>query len=166
MTIIGIDPGYAITGWAVLKSGEPAPLLIACGALQVKEKKFYGRMMETASSLEKIIKKYKPEEAGMEKIFFNKNIKTAMDVAQVRGAMALLLLRHGVGVFDYTPLQVKQAVAGYGQAGKEQVQKMVCLLLNIKSVPGPDDVADAIAAGICHINSCRWKNITEVKTLS
>ncbi|MDD5067577.1 MAG: crossover junction endodeoxyribonuclease RuvC [bacterium] len=161
MVLISIDPGYAITGWAVIQQEKEIITLLDSGAIQVKEKKFYNRLLEITRTLDRLLSRYKPRQACIEKIFFNKNIKTAMDVAQVRGAISLILLKRDIPIFDYTPLQVKQAVAGYGQASKIQVQKMVQLLLNLKTLPTPDDMADAIALGICHIHSMKLKTLME-----
>ncbi len=161
MIIIGIDPGYAITGWAVLDISDNKINPVDYGALETSKKEFHVRITEICSGLEKIIKKYKPEEAAIEKIYFSKNVKTAIDVAQVRGAIIITLCKKNIKIFDYTPLQVKQAVAGYGRAEKSQVQSMVKMLLNLDTIPKPDDVADAMAIGICHINSAKF--LTAIK---
>lgn len=157
--IIGIDPGYAITGWAILEKQGEQIVLIDKGAIQNFEKNFYNRLLQIACEIEKIIYKYKPTQAGMEKLFFNKNVKTAMDVSQVRGAIAKSLLENNIKIYDYTPLQVKQAVVGYGKATKSQVQKMIKMLLNQKEIFKPDDIADAVAVGLCHLYSIRFNEI-------
>ncbi len=159
MIIMGIDPGYAITGWCILNKNNDKIILVDNGAILTNKKNYYIRLMEISKSVEKIIKRYKPSQASIEKIFFNKNIKTAIDVAQVRGALALILLKQRVKIFDYTPLQVKQAIVGYGQATKLQVQKMVQLLLHLTKIPTPDDVADAIAIGLCHCHSLKMNDL-------
>lgn len=156
---IGIDPGYAITGWAILEKKGDQIELIDKGAIQNSEKNFYKRLLQIACEIEKIVYKYKPTQAGMEKLFFNKNVKTAMDVSQVRGAIALMLLENNIKIYDYTPLQVKQAVVGYGKATKLQVQKMIKMLLNLKEILKPDDIADAAAVGLCHIYSLKYNEI-------
>lgn len=159
MIIMGIDPGYAITGWCILNKNNDKITLIDNGAILTNKKNYYIRLMEISKRIEKIIKKYKPSQASIEKIFFNKNIKTAIDVAQVRGALALILLKQQIKIFDYTPLQVKQAIVGYGQATKLQVQKMVQLLLHLTKIPTPDDVADAMAIGLCHCHSLQMNEL-------
>lgn len=164
MVIIGIDPGYAITGWAVLNQVNEKIETIDFGALDVPKKELYERMAEICSGLEKIIKKYKPAEAAIERLYFNKNVKTAIDVAQIRGAIAVTLHKKDIKVYDYTPLQVKQAVVGYGKAEKFQVQNMVKILLNLETIPKPDDVADAMAIGICHLNSSKFNTLVRDQT--
>ncbi|MBU1077775.1 MAG: crossover junction endodeoxyribonuclease RuvC [Spirochaetes bacterium] len=162
MIILGIDPGYAITGWAVFSTEGDETHVLDYGAIQIEKKDLYKRMDEICSGVETVIKKYKVEQAAIEKIFFNKNIKTAMDVAQVRGAIAITLLKRKISLFDYTPLQVKQALVGYGRAEKVQIQNMVKLLLGLEEIPRPDDIADALAIGICHINSMKFnKHVKE-----
>ena len=145
MNIIGIDPGYAITGWAVLTQINNEVRALDYGVFDIPKKSFYERMREICSGVEKIIKKYNPLEAAIEKLYFNKNAKTAIDVAQIRGALACTLNNKNIKIFDYTPLQVKQAIAGYGRAEKSQEQNMVKILLGLKEIPRPDEAADALA---------------------
>lgn len=161
MRIIGIDPGYAITGWAILDQKKDKIKLVDYGAVEIKEKDFYKRVFQIANNLEKIVYKYKPVQASIEKLFFYKNIKTAVDVAQVRGAISLMFLQNNVKIYDYTPLQIKQAVTGYGRATKQQIQKMIKTLLNMDKILQPDDVADAAAIGICHLNSINFYKAVE-----
>lgn len=117
------------------------------------KKKTAERLKEICGDLEKIIRKYKPQEAAVEDIFFFKNLKTAVKVSESRGAILLTLEKLKVKITSYTPLQVKQALTGYGRAEKRQIQIMVKNILNLKKIPKPDDVADAIAIAICHLNS-------------
>ena len=112
-----------------------------------------------ANDLEQIIKKYKPNEAAVEELFFFKNVKTVMKVSQARGAILLTLENNCVSICGYTPLQVKQALTGYGRAEKKQVQSMVKEMLKLKNIPKPDDTADAIAIAICHLNSRKINKI-------
>ena len=130
MIILGIDPGYAIVGW---------------GVLEYKMNKF--RVLGYMCYL---FEKYKPEVMSMEKLFYNNNAKTVIDVAQARGVITLSAQNYGVDIFEYTPLQVKQAVVGYGRAEKKQVQEMTRLMLGLAKIPKPDDTADALAMAICH----------------
>ncbi|GBE16966.1 crossover junction endodeoxyribonuclease RuvC [bacterium BMS3Abin15] len=154
MKTLGIDPGTATTGWAILEESLGKINSLAHGCICTpKEKSTAQRLKETSNDLKKIIKKYKPEEAAVEDIFFFKNLKTAVKVSQSRGAILLTLEELKVKIFEYTPLQVKQALTGYGRAEKRQIQIMTKEFLNLKSIPKPDDVADALATGICHINS-------------
>lgn len=156
LRVIGIDPGTATTGWAVLeeKNGDIKP--IAFGHISTSPKcETAERLCEIARDLEKIIRKFKPKEGAVEDIFFFKNQKTAVKVSQARGVLLLTLERLKVKITDYTPLQVKQALTGYGRAEKKQVQVMVKNILKLRSIPKPDDTADAIAIAVCHIHSRR-----------
>ncbi len=164
--VLGIDPGTATTGWAILeeKSGKVFP--IAYGHISTSPKNSTTeRLKEVADDLEKIARKYVPIEAAVEDIFFFKNLKTAMKVSQSRGAILLTLEKNNIKISEYTPLQVKQALTGYGQAEKSQIQLMVKNILKLKKIPKPDDTADAIAIAICHLNSRKMKMV-ELKNKS
>jgi len=159
---LGIDPGTATTGWAVLEIKNDVCSPVAYGAiLTSKEKSDEDRLCEISTDLEKIIKKYKPKEAAVENIFFFKNQKTIITVAQARGAILLTLKKNDVRVFSYTPLQVKQALTSYGRAEKRQVQLMAKEILKLKAIPKPDDTADAMAVCLCHINSRKLLSLTK-----
>jgi crossover junction endodeoxyribonuclease RuvC len=152
--VLGIDPGTATTGWAILEEKDNEIKAISYGHISTSPKKSVSkRIKEVADDLEEVIKEYSPEESAIEDIFFFKNLKTAVKVSQSRGGMLLTLERHKLKIAEYTPLQVKQAVTGYGRADKQQVQSMVKSILNLKSTPKPDDTADAIAVAICHLQS-------------
>ena len=154
LRVIGIDPGTATTGWAILEEIKGAVTPLAYGHISTSPKNSVSdRLKEVADNLEEIIKKYKPDESAVEDIFFFKNQKTIIKVSQSRGAMLLTLEKKNVKVFSYTPLQVKQALTGYGRADKKQIQLMVKNILKLKSIPKPDDTADAIAIALCHLNS-------------
>jgi len=154
LRVLGLDPGTATTGWAILEEKNGCVKALAYGHISTSPKKAESeRLLEIAQDLRKILKKYRPTEAGIEKIFFFKNQKTVIPVGQARGVLLLTLAEKNVSIFSYTPLQVKQAVTGYGKAEKRQVQEMVKKILNLKTIPKPDDTADAIAIGICHFNS-------------
>lgn len=161
LRVLGIDPGTAITGWAVLeeKSGEMFP--VAYGHISTsKTRSTAQRLKEVAESIRKIIQEYNPQEAAVEEIFFFKNVKTAVKVSQSRGAILLTLEDSKVRIFEYTPLQIKQAITGYGRAEKRQVQIMTKSVLKLDSLPEPDDTADALAIAMCHLNSRKmnsWK---------
>jgi crossover junction endodeoxyribonuclease RuvC len=151
LTILGLDPGTAITGWGVIKEIRKEPKLEAFGCIETsKTKCTVDRLREIARDLEEIIRKYKPDEVAVEDLFFFKNLKTAIKVAQARGVLLLIAGKGKVSVAEYTPLQVKQAITGYGRADKAQVQFMVKNILNLKTIPKPDDAADALAVAICH----------------
>jgi len=154
MTILGIDPGYAIVGTGVVNYiGNKFELLEARAITTEAGAEFSRRLGEIYDGVERLITEHRPAAMAIEKLFFNTNAKTAIDVAQARGVILLAAARHDVPVYEYTPLQVKQSVVGYGRAEKKQVQDMVRLLLNLAACPKPDDVADALAIAICHAHS-------------
>ena len=155
MTILGIDPGTATTGWGVVKKTKKLNwvnhgLITTSANLSTAE-----RLNKLHRELSLLIKKYKPDVAAVEDIFFFKNLKTAIKVSQARGVILLTIAKAKIPVAEYTPLQIKQAVACYGRAEKEQVQRMVKTLLNLKEIPRPDDAADALAVAICCANTIR-----------
>lgn len=156
MVIIGIDPGTAITGYGVIESSGNKIKLIDYGCIITDKKSSAAERLKILDKeLSKIIKKYKPQKIAVEDIFFFKNLKTAIKVSQARGVVLATAARSKVPLIEeYTPLQIKQAVSGYGRADKKQVQKMVKILLNLKTIPKSDDAADGLAAAICcaHFN--------------
>ncbi len=159
--VLGIDPGTAIVGWAILEEKKGELKSIAFGHITTSPQKTdEARLLEISQDLEKIIKKYQPQEAAIEKLFFFKNQKTIIEVAQARGAIILTLSRKCIRITSYTPLQIKQAITGYGKAEKKQVQEMTKNLLHLKNIPQPDDTADAISTAICHLNSRKLNNLT------
>ncbi len=154
MIILGIDPGTATTGYGVIEFSSGNIKLIDYGCILTKStEKLEYRLEIIHSELTEIIKKYKPEEIAVEELFFTNNAKTAIAVGQARGVIILTARLNNCSVFEYTPLQVKNAICGYGGAEKGQVQKMVKLLLKLDSIPKPDDAADAIAIAVCHSSS-------------
>ncbi len=154
MRIIGIDPGYAILGWGVLDLKGNKFTVVDYGAITTNSKVAMPDRLKTLySELTNIIEKYKPEEASIEELFFNSNAKTAIMVGQARGVAILACVNQNLNISEYTPLQIKQALSGYGRADKKQIQQMVKTILNLKEVPKPDDTADAVAAAICHGHS-------------
>ena len=160
LRVLGIDPGSATVGWAVLDEKNGNVESVAYGHISTSPKNNTAeRLLEVSSDLEQIIKKYKPDEASVEELFFFKNVKTVMKVSQARGAILLTLEKNRVNVCGYTPLQVKQALTGYGRAEKKQVQSRVKEVLKLKNIPKPDDTADAIAIALCHLNSRKMKSI-------
>lgn len=154
MIILGIDPGYAIVGYGVIDYTGNRFSVIDYGAVTTAANiPFTERLAQIYDEIEIVIKKYRPEFMSVEKLFFNNNSKTAIDVSQARGVILLAGKKNGVSVFEYTPLQVKQAVVGYGRAEKKQVMEMTRIILNLDSIPKPDDTADALALAICHAHS-------------
>lgn len=151
MVILGIDPGIAIVGWGVLRyeSGKFTPM--AFGSIQTKAGlPVEERLRQIHKSLTDIIRYYKPEVMSVEELFWNTNQKTGIVVAEARGVILLTAHEEGLPIFEYTPLQVKQAIVGYGRAEKKQVITMVTAFLGLKKPPKPDDTADALALAICH----------------
>ena len=154
MIIFGIDPGTNITGYGIIekKNGKLHARKYGCIKTDKKEK-FSVRLAIIYEELIRLIKKYKPSISSIEEIFFSENTKTAISVGEARGVSILASEHCGLEVFEYTPLQIKQALVGYGRAEKQQVQKMVKILLTLNEIPKPDDAADALAVAICHANS-------------
>lgn len=154
MIILGIDPGLAIVGWGVIESVRGNIRPIAYGAITTPaHTKVEERLLTIKNDLTSIIEKYKPDEMAVEELFFNTNTTTGISVAEARGVIICTAHSLGVKISEYTPLQVKQAVVGYGKAEKKQVIAMVTSLLKLQAPPKPDDTADAIAIAICHSNS-------------
>lgn len=152
--ILGIDPGIADTGYGVIKEEGSHLSCLVYGSIKTSPKDdLITRLDILNRELDKIIKKYKPDLASIEQLFFNKNVRTALVVGQARGVSLLTLKQNNLQIVEFTPSQVKQAVSAYGQASKKQVQKMVKLILNLKELPYPDDAADALAIAICALNS-------------
>ena len=151
MIIIGIDPGIAIVGWGVLDYTGNKFTVIDYGSIQTPSTmSTEDRLCAVYDGLKAIIQKYKPEQMAIEELFWNTNQKTGICVAEARGAILLSAHQKGLKIFEYTPLQVKQAVVGYGRAEKRQVISMVTTILNLPAPPKPDDTADALALAICH----------------
>ena len=154
MIILGIDPGYAIVGYGVIDYKNNHFTVIDYGAILTDAKTPFNERLEIIfDRLSTIIEEYKPEALSLEKLFYNNNAKTVIDVSQARGVIMLAAQKQGVRVFEYTPLQVKQSVVGYGRAEKKQVQEMTRRILALEKVPKPDDTADALAMAICHAHS-------------
>ncbi|NCF75356.1 MAG: crossover junction endodeoxyribonuclease RuvC [Xanthomonadaceae bacterium] len=151
MTILGIDPGFAIVGYGIIKKDKNSNIsIVNYGAINTSAKDIFpDRLAQIHKELKSIIRKYKPNIVAIEELFFYKNVKTAMEVGQARGVIILTVIQSKIQIFEYTPLQIKQAVSSYGRADKNQVQEMVKKILNLKKIPEPDDAADALAAAIC-----------------
>ena len=151
MRILGIDPGFATVGWAVIDSDRGNLYPVAFGAITTPaHTNFESRLLMIKNDLETIIEKYSPTEMAREELFFNTNITTGIAVAEARGVILCTAHAKGLKISEYTPLQVKQAVVGYGKAEKHQVIAMVTSILKLKNPPKPDDTADAVAIAICH----------------
>ena len=155
--VVGIDPGTAITGYGIIREQENGDLeWVSHGVVKTPSNwDEPQRLLEIYHKLNDIFASYKPDCCAVEKLFFQKNVKTAILVGQGRGAALIAAAEAKLSVGEYTPLEIKQAVVGYGNADKQQVQKMVKILLNLKEIPRPDDAADALAVAICHLHSTR-----------
>lgn len=154
MIILGIDPGYAIVGVGIIEyNGNKFRTIDYYAITTEAHTPFEERLKIIYEGINEAIEKYKPDFMSIEELFFNDNAKTAIAVGQARGVIVLSAVNHGVEIFEYTPLQVKQAVVGYGRADKTQVQQMTKAILNLNAVPKPDDVADALAIAVCHAHS-------------
>lgn len=154
LRILGIDPGYAILGWGVIDVEGNKFKDVAHGAITTEAgEEMTDRLKTLYNELMDVLAQYEPDEVSIEELFFNTNNKTAIFVAQARGVAILACVNSGVPVFEYTPLQIKQALSGYGRADKKQMQQLVKMMLNLNEIPKPDDTADAMAAAICHGNT-------------
>lgn len=154
MRILGIDPGFAIVGWGVIEYEGSRFKVIGYGSIQTPPTmKLEDRLLAIYDELSAIIDKFSPEAMAVEELFFNTNLKTGIKVAQARGVILLAAEKKGIQIAEYTPLQVKQAVTGYGRADKNQVITMVTMLLGLSNPPKPDDTADALAIAVCHAHS-------------
>jgi crossover junction endodeoxyribonuclease RuvC len=161
MLSIGIDPGTAITGYGLVRENEDGSLTVVdygailTGADQLMPR----RLVSLYDQLNDILHLHRPDNGAVEKLFFARNVRTALTVGQARGVVLLALEQACVTLSEYTPLEVKQSVAGYGGADKHQVQQMVKALLGLEAIPQPDDAADALAIAICHVHSARLKGM-------
>ncbi|MVO99658.1 MULTISPECIES: crossover junction endodeoxyribonuclease RuvC [Paenibacillus] len=154
MRILGIDPGIAIVGFGFIDKIGSKLTPVQYGCIQTEAHTDPGlRLKQVYDATCQLLDKYKPDAMGIEKLFFNRNVTTAFTVGQARGVVILAAVQRGIPVGEYTPLQVKQAVVGYGKAEKIQVQEMVRMFLKLSAIPKPDDVADALAVAICHAHS-------------
>jgi crossover junction endodeoxyribonuclease RuvC len=151
MTVLGLDPGIATVGFGVIKAEGSRQTLVRCGVIRTASgTRLALRLKQIYDDVCELISIYKPDAIAVEELFFNTNLKTGISVAHGRGVMILAGEERGIPMFEYTPLQVKQTVAGYGRAGKKQVMEMVRRLLLMNELPHPDDAADALAIAICH----------------
>lgn len=162
--ILGIDPGTSILGWGIIEKNQDKfiPKKYGCVRTPAGEP-LPERLFSIYNSLCDIIRENKPDTMAIEDLFFFKNQKTVMSVAQARGVAIVCAKKYGVPVFEYTPLQVKQALTGYGRADKKQMQEMVRLTCKLKECPKPDDAADALAIAICHGQTARFKETRNKK---
>lgn len=160
--VLGIDPGTARTGYAIVDEIEGRLSLVAIGVITTPAKTpLPSRLQTIHSSLQELIATHDPDRAAVEELFFSRNARTAMSVGHARGVTLLALADADLPIAEYTPMQIKQAVTGYGNAGKHQVQEMVRMLLNLSDVPKPDDAADAAAVAICYLHRAKLDGLLE-----
>lgn len=153
MIVLGIDPGMAIVGYGVVEEKNRVLKPIDYGVITTPSTmEVPQRLITIYDAVQELITRFQPDEVAIEELFFNKNVKTAITVGHARGVAVLAAAKTGLNLYEYTPLQVKQSVVGYGRAEKSQVQQMVKALLSLEEIPRPDDAADALAVAICHIH--------------
>jgi crossover junction endodeoxyribonuclease RuvC len=156
LIVLGIDPGLATVGYGVIKAQNQAVSVVDYGAIITpKEENTAVRLAMIDEAVCKLIEKFKPDAVAIEELFFNTNVTTGIKVAMARGVLLAAVVKSCSELYEYTPLQIKQAMVGYGRADKKQVQEMVRIILKLKSVPRPDDAADALAIALTHIQSGR-----------
>ena len=151
MKILGIDPGMAIVGYGLIEITNENPILLTSGSIQTdKNKNDSERLLEIFNDLSQIVEEFKPDCASVENLFFFKNQKTVIPVAEARGVILTVLEKYGIPAFSYTPMEVKQVLTGYGRADKKEVEQMVKISLGTEKLPKLDDTVDAVAIAICH----------------
>jgi crossover junction endodeoxyribonuclease RuvC len=162
MRVLGVDPGTAITGWGLVEGEGQTLRLVDYGVITTAAKTpLPTRLQQIYRGLTELMTEHRPAAVAVEELFFGHNVRTALVVGQARGVALLAIADAGLPLYEYKPLEVKLAIAGYGRADKGQVQSMVRLLLNLAEIPRPDDAADALAVAICHVHSARLKALEQ-----
>ncbi len=160
MIILGVDPGSVVTGYGLLEKKGSNIIHVHSGLIRPPGKMpFHARIYSIFQSISEIMEQYQPLEMAIEDIFYAKNVKSSLKLGHARGAILVAAVQHGLRIFEYTPLEIKKSVVGYGRAGKEQVRSMVQIIINLKR-NFDLDTSDALAAGICHINWSRFESHT------
>ena len=160
ITLLGIDPGFADTGFGIIKKENNKVVPIAYGSIITAPKQpFEDRLFYIYEQLVSLIKNYKPDYMAIEQLFFFRNVTTAIKVSQARGVVLLAARQHNIPIYEYTPLQIKQAITGYGRADKNQMGNMVKAILNLDKIPRPDDASDALATALCCLSSLKMTNL-------
>ncbi len=164
MRILGIDPGLATVGWGVIDVINGKPKAVSFGVISTpKEDKLPKRLLTIEEDLKCLIDRFKPDEIALEELFFNSNVTTAINVSQARGVILLTCIKQVGKLYEYTPLQIKQALTGYGRAEKKQIQEMTKTFLNLAKTPKPDDAADALAVALTHSQTNRLSQSFAIK---
>lgn len=163
MRVLGIDPGLAIVGYGIIDFDGNKYKTVDYGVITTPAKTSYAKRIKMLyDAMERLLEQYAVDEVAIEELFFNRNTTTAITVAQARGALVLAVMNRDIELFEYTPLQVKQSVCGYGRADKKQIQEMVQRLLGLRTIPKPDDAADALAVAIGHCSTNRFSKMFRV----
>ena len=164
MIVLGIDPGYALMGWGVVEANGSQMKLLGYGCIETKAgTPMQHRLRTLQLGIRDLTLMYRPDEVAFEELFFAQNVTTALMVGAARGAAIIAAAEYTENLYEYTPMQIKQAITGYGKADKHQMQTMVKLLLNMDEIAKPDDAADALAVAITHANSMHMKNLYKIK---
>lgn len=164
MIVLGIDPGYALMGWGVVEAQGARMRLLGYGCVETQAGvPMQHRLRALQLGVRDLVNIYHPDDVAFEELFFSKNVTTGMAVSAARGAALVAAAQRTENLYEYTPMQIKQAVTGYGKADKHQVQNMVRLLLNMREIARPDDAADALAVAITHANSANMKNLYKIQ---
>ena len=164
MIVLGIDPGYALMGWGVVEANGSQMKLLGYGCIETKAgTPMQHRLRTLQLGIRDLTLMYRPDEGAFEELFFAQNVTTALMVGAARGAAIIAAAEYTEHLYEYTPMQIKQAITGYGKADKKQIQQMVKMLLRMDELPKPDDAADAIAVAITHANSMRMKHLYKIK---
>lgn len=162
MIALGIDPGTALCGYGIVRAAGDDMELVACGAIATPAKTpLATRLLKIHAELVALIATYQPDQAAVEKLFFSRNTTTALAVGHARGVVYLAIAQAHLPLFEYAPNEIKQAIAGYGGASKQQMQQMVKVLLRLDNVPQPDDAADAVAIAMCHLQSAHLRELID-----
>ncbi len=161
MLVLGIDPGTAITGYALVQEEQDALSLLECGVITTPAgMALERRLLMLYEGVRDVVRKARPDAMAIEEVFFGRNVTTAISVSQGRGMALLAAAQEGIPVYSYKPAEIKLALVGYGNAGKMQIQSMVQMLLGLESPPKPDDAADAVAVAVCHLQMARYRALT------
>jgi len=163
--IIGIDPGTYKTGYGIIDVINNEHKIVSCGCLESRDQKSSNRYFSIYQQVTEVINEYQPHQCSIESTFFYKNPKVVMRLGEIRGVLILSAVQAGLDVFEYTPLEVKKSVVGYGKADKEQVRKMIKMLLSLKKIPKQNDVSDALAIALCHAhnkNSVKYQLVKKI----
>lgn len=164
MIIFGLDPGIAIVGYGIVEVLGNRVRLLDYGVITTDASLSVPERLNIIDfELNKLIAEFEPDELAIEELFFNKNVKTVINVAQARGVEILSFVKRGISVYEYTPLQIKQAITGYGRAEKKQMQESIRMIFKLKEIPKPDDAADAMAVALCHFFSLKFKENFKMK---